>query len=91
MPTICDPQLLSLFECPADRTCNCTFNLFGLLCIAYECQPQGTVQCEEESDSWCPLIAPGCSMEENRCYSNQGQSVDMLKSTPAHRRNVLPF
>lgn len=85
VPTICDPQLFSLFECPANRSCNCTFNLLGLLCIAYDCQPKETVQCEEDSNSWCPLSSPGCSMEEARCYDGEGQSVDMLQSQPADR------
>lgn len=89
VPSICDPQLFSLFECPADKSCNCTFNFLGLLCIAYDCQPKETVRCEEDGDSWCPLHAPGCSMEEGRCYDDKGQSVEMLRSQPAGMRGVF--
>lgn len=89
VPTICDAQLFSLFECPADTTCNCTFNLLGLLCISYDCQPKDAVQCEEDGSSWCPVRAPGCSMEEGRCYDGNGNSVEMLQSQTAERRDVL--
>lgn len=89
VPTICDPQLFSLWECPAETTCNCTFNLLRLLCIAYDCHPKDTVQCEEDGSSWCPVDTPGCSMQEGRCYDGNGNSVEMLQSQTAERRSLL--
>lgn len=38
VPTICDPQWFSLWECPVDTKCNCEFNLLGFFCLSYSCQ-----------------------------------------------------
>jgi hypothetical protein len=89
VPTICDAQLFSLFECPPDRSCNCTFNLLGLICIAYDCQPTDAVKCEEDGNSWCPVDARGCAMEEGLCYNAEGHSVDMMQSQPATRHSLF--
>ena len=37
VPTICDAQLLSLWECPVGTRCQCDFDLLGLVCLMYSC------------------------------------------------------
>jgi hypothetical protein len=40
VPTICDAQLFSLWECPVGTRCNCDFNLLGFFCVWYSCEPK---------------------------------------------------
>lgn len=43
VPTICDPQLFSMWECPVDTKCQCNFNVFGLFCLDYSCVTADTM------------------------------------------------
>jgi hypothetical protein len=84
VPTICDPQLFSLWECPVGTSCQCDFNFFGLFCFVYSCPPKDAAACGYE-DAYCPSNAPNCDAQEHQCYGD-ATIAPMLHSVPAHRR-----
>eukprot|EP00892_Ulva_mutabilis_P003870 jgi/Ulvmu1/1855/UM012_0011.1 len=85
--TICDPQLFSWWECPYGTKCNCDFNLFGLLCLTYDCEPKDAVACDSDG-TYCPTEAPECDMAAERCTSADGLSSPMMTIVPATRRGA---
>lgn len=88
-PTICDAQLFSLYECPPTTTCNCSFNLFGLVCVTYDCTPKAATPCEGSADLFCTESAPVCDTEARTCRSEDGQYVtEMAERTLATKRTV---
>lgn len=87
VPTICDPQLFSWWECPYATQCRCDFSLFGLLCLTYECEPKDAVSCGV-ADTYCPSLTPDCDVGSERCTSTDGLSSPMLTAVPATRRAV---
>lgn len=83
-PTICDSQLFSLYECPPKTTCNCTFDLFGLVCLTYDCHPKDSVSCPGSEGSFCSTDAPVCDIEGRVCRSEDGDYVtEMLQKSVA--------
>lgn len=84
--SICDPQLLSLWECPFQTSCNCEFDLFGLVCLNYSCKPAAAVACGD-GEHYCPTNAPVCDYETGRCHDEDHQlNSPLLTAQPARRR-----
>lgn len=86
VPTICDPQLFSWWECPYGSKCKCDFNLFGFLCLTYDCEPTDAVSCGT-ADQFCPTQAPDCDVGAGWCTGADGLSSPMLTTVPATRRH----
>lgn len=84
VPTICDPQLFSLWECPVGTSCQCDFSFFGLLCFVYSCPPADAVSCGVD-DAFCPSSAPMCDLRAEACHGD-GIETGMLRAAPAVRR-----
>lgn len=91
VPTVCDAQLFSLYECPPATKCQCSFNIFGLLCLTYDCVPKESLACGD-TDMYCDSATPVCDLERQRCFSaDRVFDSPMVERTRAVERKRSPF
>jgi len=88
VPRICDAQMLSLFECAHGSACRCSFNLFGLLCLSYDCIPDDAVECGGAEGRYCDARTPVCDVAEGRCYSEANPALSGAMLVATHARSV---
>ncbi|KXZ49648.1 hypothetical protein GPECTOR_20g505 [Gonium pectorale] len=84
-PVKCDDEN----ECPADNTCCCVNELFGI-CFQWGCCPMPKATCCDDNEHCCPNNLPVCDTEGGRCLPSAGVTVGAkpwARKTPAIRRS----